>query len=155
MAFTLTPPAPPVLLTGSSMPMTSSRPYLMRALYEWIVDNGCTPYVVVNASRDDVQVPQSYVKDSQIVLNVAPSAVMAFHLDNTAMQFNARFGGVSMQIYVPMSAVLGIYARENGQGMVFEVEENTPPELPPTDAGPIAISAKTKKPGKPGLKIVK
>jgi stringent starvation protein B len=141
------------------MPMTSSRPYLMRAFYDWIVDNGCTPYVVVNANRDDVQVPRTYVKDGQIVLNVSPSAVMAFHLDNAAMEFNARFGGVPMQVHVPMSAVLGIYARENGQGMIFEPEENTPPESPPTDGAPsdgsATTSAKTKKPGRPGLKIVK
>lgn len=136
------------------MPMTSSRPYLMRAFYDWIVDNGCTPYVVVNANRDDVQVPRTYVKDGQIVLNVSPSAVMAFRLDNAAMEFNARFGGVPMQVHVPMSAVLGIYARENGQGMIFEPEENTP-ELPPTDGMQSDSSAKTKKPGKPGLKIVK
>jgi stringent starvation protein B len=137
------------------MPMTSSRPYLMRAFYDWIVDNGCTPYVVVNANLDDVQVPRTYVKDGQIVLNVSPSAVMAFRLDNAAMEFNARFGGVPMQVHVPMSAVLGIYARENGQGMIFEPEENTPPELPPADGTSSDSSAKTKKPGKPGLKIVK
>lgn len=136
------------------MPMTSNRPYLMRAFYDWIVDNGCTPYVVVNANRDDVQVPRTYVKDGQIVLNVSPSAVMAFRLDNATMEFNARFGGVPMQVHVPMSAVLGIYARENGQGMIFEPEENTP-ELPPTDGPQSDSSAKAKKPGKPGLKIVK
>lgn len=137
------------------MSMTSSRPYLMRAFYDWIVDNGCTPYVVVNANRDDVQVPRTYVKDGQIVLNVSPSAVMAFRLDNVAMEFNARFGGVPMQVHVPMSAVLGIYARENGQGMIFEPEESTPPELPPSDGTQSDSSAKIKKPGKPGLKIVK
>lgn len=132
------------------MPMTSSRPYLMRALYEWIVDNACTPYVVVNASRDDVQVPQAYVKDGQIVLNIAPGAVVGFQLGNDAMEFNARFGGVAMQIYVPMSAVLGIYARENGQGMIFEPEEAPPPGSDPAPQTPSA-----KKPGKPGLKVVK
>jgi stringent starvation protein B len=136
------------------MPMTSSRPYMMRALYEWIVDNGCTPYVVVNANRNDVQVPRTHVKDGQIVLNVSPSAVAGFLLDNSAMEFNARFGGVPMQIHVPMSAVLGIYARENGQGMVFEPEEDTRPESPPPSGG-ADNTAKTKKPGKPGLKIVK
>lgn len=142
------------------MSMTSSRPYLMRALYEWILDNRCTPYVVVNASRDDVQVPRAHVKDGQIVLNISPTAVVGLKLDNTAMEFNARFGGVPMQVYVPMSAVLGIYARENGQGMVFEPEE-TPPA--PTDDGPAAAGegkaadkkTDNKKPGRPGLKIVK
>ena len=138
------------------MPMTSSRPYLMRALYEWIIDNGCTPYVVVNANRNDVQVPRTYVKDGQIVLNVAPGAVVGFRIDNAALEFSARFGGVAMQIYAPMGAVLGIYARENGQGMIFEPEENTPPEPPAKEGAPApAASAKTKKPGKPGLKIVK
>jgi len=135
--------------------MTSSRPYLLRALYEWIVDNGCTPHVVVNANRDDVQVPRSYVKDGQIVLNVAPSAVMAFNLSNDAMAFNARFGGVPMQIHVPMNAVLGIYARENGQGMIFEPEEDSPvpPESPATGGGQNVQAIK--KPGRPGLKVVK
>jgi stringent starvation protein B len=138
------------------MSMTSSRPYLMRALYQWIVDNGCTPYVVVNANRDDVQVPSAYVKDGQIVLNVSPGAVVGFHLDNAAMEFSARFGGVSMQIHVPMGAVLGIYARENGQGMLFEPEDNPSPEPSPTETGgSVADIGKTKKPGKPGLKIVK
>ncbi len=136
------------------MTMTSSRPYLARALYEWIVDNGCTPYVVVNANRDDVQVPRAYVKDGQIVLNIAPSAVVGLKLDNDTLEFNARFGGVAMQIYVPMGAVLGIYARENGQGMIFEPEES--PTNPPSPAAPDAGRAgDNKKPGRPGLKVVK
>ncbi|MFT3928690.1 MAG: ClpXP protease specificity-enhancing factor [Spongiibacteraceae bacterium] len=134
------------------MTMTSSRPYLTRALYEWIVDNGCTPYVVVNASRDDVQVPRAYVKDGQIVLNIAPSAVVGLKLDNDALEFNARFNGVAMQVYVPMSAVLGIYARENGQGMIFEPEDTPPtPQAPDTNRN----NADNKKPGRPGLKVVK
>ncbi|HEY3699349.1 MAG TPA: ClpXP protease specificity-enhancing factor, partial [Spongiibacteraceae bacterium] len=115
------------------MTMTSSRPYLTRALYEWILDNGCTPYVVVNASRDDVQVPRAYVKDGQIVLNIAPTAIVGLKLNNDALEFNARFAGVAMQVYVPMSAVLGIYARENGQGMIFEAED-APNPTPPAPA---------------------
>ena len=134
------------------MTMTSSRPYLLRALYEWILDNQCTPYVVVNANREDVQIPRAYVKDGQIVLNIAPTAVVGLKLDNDALEFNARFGGVAMQVYAPISAVLGIYARENGRGMIFEAED-TPPE-PPRPNEP-DDSAKEKKPGKPGLKIVK
>lgn len=133
------------------MTMTSSRPYLLRALYEWILDNNCTPYVVVNASRDDVQVPRAYVKDGQIVLNIAPTAVVGLKLDNDAVEFNARFGGVAMQVYVPMSAVLGIYARENGRGMIFEIED-LPPEAPPPASD---RAGSENKPGKPGLKIVK
>ena len=141
------------------MTMTSSRPYLARALYEWIVDNGCTPYVVVNANRDDVQVPRAHVKDGQIVLNIAPTAVVGLKIDNDALEFNARFGGAAMQIYVPMGAVLGIYARENGQGMIFEPED-TPPNSPTSsDQNSAAADNKTsgdkKKPGRPGLKIVK
>lgn len=133
------------------MTMTSSRPYLLRALYEWILDNHCTPYVVVNANREDVQVPRSFVKDGQIVLNIAPTAVVGLKIDNEALEFNARFSGVAMQVFAPISAVLGIYARENGRGMIFDTEE-TAPEPPPNEPD---NSAKEKKPGKPGLKIVK
>ena len=134
------------------MTMTSSRPYLLRALYEWILDNHCTPYVVVNANGDGVQVPNAYVKDGQIVLNVAPTAVVGLKLENDSLEFNARFGGVAMQIYVPMNSVLGIYARENGRGMIFEHEEMGPESPPPTNGNG---GEKEKKPGRPGLKIVK
>jgi stringent starvation protein B len=128
--------------------MTPSRPYIMRALYEWIVDNDCTPYVLVDATVADVMVPQKFVKDGQIVLNISPGAVMDLNIGNDAMAFNGRFGGVATDIYVPITAVVGIYARENGQGMVFEPEESTePPDEPPPD--PI------KPEGRPSLKIVK
>ena len=120
----------------------------MRALYEWIVDNDCTPYVLVDSTGSDVMVPQQFVKDGQIVLNISPSAVMDLTIGNDAMTFNGRFGGVATDIYVPIAAVVGIYARENGQGMVFEPEEGTePPDDPPPD--PI------KPEGRPSLKIVK
>lgn len=113
-----------------STAMSSSRPYIIRALYEWIVDNEATPYLLVDAQGREVSVPQSFVsKDGQIVLNIAPSAVRDLHLDNDGISFNARFGGVPMQVYVPCGSVLGIYARENGQGMIFEPEER--PEPPP------------------------
>lgn len=113
--------------------MTSSRPYIMRALYEWIVDNQCTPYVLVDASIGEVLVPRQYVKDDQIVLNISPDAVVDLTISNQAVAFNGRFGGVATDVYVPISAVIGIYARENGQGMVFDPEEamGTPPEEPP------------------------
>jgi stringent starvation protein B len=101
------------------MSMTPSRPYIMRALYEWIVDNGCTPYILVDAAIDNVMVPEQYVKDDQIVLNISPTAVMELNISNDAVAFNGRFGGVATDIFVPVSAVIGIYARENGQGMVF------------------------------------
>ena len=125
--------------------MTSSRPYIMRALYEWIIDNECTPYVLVDASIDGVLVPSQYVKDDQIVLNISPDAVVDLLISNEAVTFNGRFGGVATDVYVPVNAVVGIYARENGQGMVFDSEEiSGPPEDPPPN-----------KPRRPFLKIVK
>lgn len=130
------------------MAMSSSRPYLIRALYEWIVDNHCTPHVLVNALATGVSVPQQHVKDGQIVLNVAPSAIANFFVDNALMQFDARFSGVPMRIVVPMHAILGIYARENGQGMIFEPEE--PPPSPPADQ-----RGDTKPDQKPRLKVIK
>lgn len=134
------------------MTMTSSRPYLLRALYEWIVDNECTPYVVVSALRDDVQVPRNYIKDGQIVLNISPTAVAGLKLDNDGLMFSARFGGVPMEVYAPIGAVVGIYARENGQGMVFEAEDA--PAEPPPEA-PRPAPAPGGKPNRPGLKVVK
>jgi stringent starvation protein B len=128
--------------------MTSSRPYIMRALYEWIVDNDCTPYVLVDASVPDVMVPQQFVKDDQIVLNISPGAVMDLNISNEAVGFNGRFGGVATDVFVPISAVVGIYARENGQGMVFDPEE---PVEPPEDTPP----EPDKPEGRPALKIVK
>ena len=109
----------------------------MRALYEWIVDNECTPYVLVDASIADVLVPRQFVKDNQIVLNISPDAVVDLTITNQAVSFNGRFGGVATDVYVPVSAVIGIYARENGQGMVFDPEEpvdpdDTPPDDPPS-----------------------
>jgi stringent starvation protein B len=129
--------------------MTSSRPYIMRALYEWIVENDCTPYVLVDASVANVMVPQQFVKDGQIVLNISPGAVMDLNIANDAMAFNGRFGGVATDVYVPVSAVVGIYARENGQGMVFEPEDAS--EIPPDDTPPEPYKPE----GRPSLKIVK
>ncbi len=130
--------------------MTPSRPYIMRALYEWIVDNNCTPYMLVDATMADVMVPEQYVKDGQIVLNISPTAVMELNISNEAVAFNGRFGGVATDIFVPVNAVIGIYARENGQGMVFEPEEEVEP-TPPDDTPP----EPTKPEGRPSLKIVK
>lgn len=103
--------------------MTPNRPYLLRAFFDWIVDNQCTPHLVVNADFPAVQVPTQFVQDGQIVLNISPSAVTNFAMDNQQLSFNARFGGQPMQVYVPMGAVLAIYARENGEGTVFTAEE--------------------------------
>jgi stringent starvation protein B len=101
--------------------MTSHRPYLLRALYEWIADNGLTPHLLVDATRPGVRVPTHAVKDGRIVLNIAERAVAHLQMDNDDVRFSARFGGVSHAVIVPIDAVLAIYARENGQGM----------ELPP------------------------
>ena len=101
--------------------MTSHRPYLLRALYEWIADNGLTPHILVDATKPGVRVPAHAVKDGRIVLNIAARAVGHLQMDNDDVRFSARFGGVSHEVIVPIDAVLAVYARENGQGM----------ELPP------------------------
>lgn len=103
--------------------MTPSRPYLVRAIYEWLVDNDATPYILIDATNRQVRVPPQHVKDGKIVLNVAPHAVKDFFIHNEGISFSARFGGVPMMISAPMVAVLAIYARENGQGMFFDSNE--------------------------------
>lgn len=139
--------------------MSSSRPYFLRAIYEWILDNNCTPHILVDAHIQAVQVPQQHVnKDGQIILNISPSAVKDFFMDNTAVSFNARFSGVVNNLYIPCGAILGIYARENGQGMMFEPESNPQPPVPPSPS-PIAPSTPEKPSGegpkRPGLRVVK
>ena len=124
--------------------MNSSRPYIIRAIYEWIVDNGCTPHLLVDVEIEGVDVPQAYVSDGQIVLNISPTAVVGLDMGNETVAFNGRFGGVATDITVPVRAILGIYARENGQGMVFDPAEE--PDVPPDPpAGK----------GRPSLKVVK
>lgn len=136
--------------------MTSSRPYLIRALYEWIVDNDCTPHLLVNTEHSGVRVPEGFASDGQIVLNVAPSAVRHLEMDNQAVSFEGRFGGVPHSLRVPAAAVMAIYARENGQGMVFEAEPTPPRDDPSTDdsaePGP---SSRTPSASRPSLKVVK
>jgi stringent starvation protein B len=112
--------------------VTSSNPYLIRALYEWIVDNGCTPHLVVGVRDERVRVPAQYVKDGAIVLNIAPGAVKDLVLGNDFISFHARFSGAAQDVVFPVSAVRMIYARENGQGMALP-EEATAPEA---GAGP-------------------
>ncbi|MEW5757011.1 MAG: ClpXP protease specificity-enhancing factor [Pseudomonadota bacterium] len=125
--------------------MTSSRPYLVRAIYEWLVDNGMTPYVLVDAEIEGVVVPRQFVENGKIILNVAPAAVQGLQLGNDRIDFSARFGGQAMDVYVPLSAVKAIYARENGTGMVFNDEMDGPnPPATPKDDG-----------AKPKLKLVK
>lgn len=104
----------------NALESSSTRPYLIRALYEWCSDNGFTPYIAVRAD-ESVQVPREYVQNGEIVLNVSPDATSALTLGNEFIEFKARFGGVPQDIMVPMDRVLAIYARENGQGMAFPV----------------------------------
>ena len=110
--------------------MTSSRPYLLRALLEWIVDNDCTPHIVVEASMEGVRVPEEHVKDGQIVLNISPSAIQQFELTNEYVAFSARFQGQPREVYVPIAAVAAIFARENGNGMAFTPENRAIPASP-------------------------
>lgn len=131
--------------------MTPSRPYIMRALYDWIVDNDNTPYLLVDAGIDEVMVPQQFVQDGQIVLNISPGAIMDLDISNDAVSFNGRFGGVATDIYVPVLAVVGIYARENGQGMVFEAELPSDGPEPPDGPPPEPITPESR----PSLKIVR
>lgn len=137
--------------------MNSSRPYLIRALYEWIVENDCTPHLLVNAEYPGVQVPPGFVNDGQIVLNVSPTAVRELAINNDAVSFEGRFGGVAHSLFVPSPAVLAIYARENGQGMVFDLEP------PVTQTSSVAVDDEPTPPddepprpsGRPSLKVVK
>ena len=117
--------------------MTSSKPYLIRALYDWIVDNGCTPHLVVEAKDERVRVPTQYVKDGAIVLNIAPGAVRDLVLGNDYISFNARIGGVAQDVLFPVGAARMIYARENGQGMALPDEQVEPgPDAGPDGGGP-------------------
>jgi stringent starvation protein B len=141
--------------------MTSHRPYLLRALAEWIADNGMTPHLLVDATQAGVQVPASAVKEGKVVLNIAERAVVRLQIDNEAVSFTARFGGVSYPVSVPISAVLAIYSRETGQGMALpdDVSHGPGPEggdddEPPTPETPSPDDVPTA--GKrPHLRVVK
>jgi len=137
--------------------MNSSRPYLVRALYEWIVDNNCTPHILVNADYAGVKVPTGFAKDGQIVLNISPSAVRYLQMENAAVSFEGRFGGVPQSLYIPIQALMAIYARENGQGMVFEVdgEDEGEEDNGPQDDGPSGGGEPPRPAGRPSLKVVK
>jgi len=120
--------------------MTPNRPYLIRAIYDWICDNGLTPHLAVDAHYPGTLVPQEFVQDGQIVLNIAPSAVQGLLAGNDEIMFSARFGGIPRNLVVPVGAVLVIYAKENGEGMVFSADEIPPPEpdnTPPEDPRPM------------------
>lgn len=127
--------------------MTPNRPYLIRAMYDWICDNGLTPHLAVDAHYPGTRVPQEFVQDGQIVLNLAPRAVQGLVAGNDEIIFSARFGGIPRNLHVPVGAVLAIYARENGQGMAFSADEIPPPE--PDDNAPGDDG------GRPTLRVVK
>ena len=138
------------------MTMTSHRPYLIRALNEWILENDCTPYILVNAHASGVEVPQNYVKDGQIILNISPVAVHGLVVSNERIEFSGRFGGVPTTVLVPIGAVLGIYARENGQGMIFQTDDPIPEPPSPEDGGGDDKGGDDKgKGGRPSLRVVK
>jgi stringent starvation protein B len=113
--------------------MTSNRPYLLRALYEWISDNGLTPHILVDAHVPGVDVPPQSVNDGKVVLNIAARATDHLQLDNEHIAFKARFAGKPHSIMIPMSAVIAIYAQENGQGMMFAEDDSTPPPADDAD----------------------
>ncbi|HEY7753192.1 MAG TPA: ClpXP protease specificity-enhancing factor [Steroidobacteraceae bacterium] len=124
---------------------TSRRPYLIRAMHEWMTDNRQTPHLVVDAGLAGTEVPKAYVRDGRITLNVSWQAAQDLKLGNDWIEFAARFGGVAQQVRVPVAAVLGIYARETGQGMLFQDDGDSPPPAPvPDDTG-----------SRPRLRVVK
>lgn len=161
-----------------SQPMTSTKPYLIRAIYEWILDNGMTPHLVIDMRYPGVVAPTEFVEEGRLVLNLSPSAVRGLVMGNEQIEFNARFGGVARDVYLPAESVLGIFTRENGQGMVFPelaypssdqvADEQTPaaksdgrpsrptgvPQRPKPGSGTDLTNGKGKKSG-PTLKVVK
>ena len=133
--------------------MTSNRPYLIRSIYDWIVDNDLTPYLLVNANFPGVEVPQEHVNNGRIVLNISPKACRGLHLENDRILFTARFSGVATQIFLDPSAVIAIYAKENGRGMEFGEEYDALVPTAPAKSSP--TSTETKGRSKPALKLVK
>ena len=120
--------------------MTSSKPYLLRALYEWILDNDNTPYILVDTSSEQVLIPDGIASDGKVVLNLAPAAVQHLEMTNDQVSFSARFNGVAEDLVVPMASLLAIYARENGEGMMFPAEE---------------ADAEDARPSGPSLRVIK
>lgn len=134
-----------------AQPSKSRRPYLIRAIYQWTLDNGYTPYLLVAADQPGVSVPNQFVKDGRIALDIGGMAVRELNIENDPIFFSARFGGRPYDIVVPSGAVLAIYARENGEGLVFGEPEAAPPALDVPETPPEA----PKPTGRPKLRIVK
>lgn len=130
--------------------MTSSRPYLVRAMYQWIADNGMTPHLLADASVDGIQIPTEHVQNGKIILNIAPMAITGLVLGDAEITFSARFSGKSVGIYIPVEAVLAIYAKENGQGMMFSEDDGAMSSSDDDDPEP-----DPDKPKRPALRVVK
>lgn len=128
--------------------MTSSKPYLLRALYEWILDNNLTPHLIVDAEADDLVVPPQAIQDGRVVLNISPTATANLMLENDSVSFQARFSGVSQELWIPSAAILAIYARENGQGMMFADAADDEPDSPDDDPP-------SPRPDGPKLRVIK
>lgn len=138
------------------MKLSSNRPYLLRAIYEWVVDNEATPHVLINAENSRSEVPQQFVENGKIILNISPSAAKDLLIDKDGMSFSARFGGKPFNIYAPIGAVLALYASENGEGLSFEPEDDDPNDTSPRSEdfdNPTKKKADKKK--GPSLKVVK
>ncbi len=131
------------------------RPYLLRAMHQWITDSGCTPHVIVDAERAGEDVPHAYVQDGKLVLNLSYSATQRLKIDNDSVEFDARFAGVIHHVRFPVSAVMGVYARETGEGMMFPDQDGgpEPPEPPSPKPGPAEDSGGGAK--RPQLRVVK
>lgn len=125
--------------------MTSLKPYLIRSIYEWIVDNDLTPHLLVDAENSNAILPQQFIEDGKIILNIRPQAIQGLILGNNEVQFSARFSGKPMNIVAPVTAIMAIYAKENGKGMIFDQEDEEPESTPPEN----------KTPKRPSLRVVK
>lgn len=137
--------------------ISPTRPYMVRAIYQWIEDNELTPYLMVDATAENVKIPVEHVQDGRIVLNIASRATGNMSMENDYVHFSARFGGVSQEIWVPLTAVLGIYAKENQQGMFFDPNEynDYEPKVEATSASSKPTTAKPKRDNTAGLKLLK
>ena len=135
--------------------MNSSKPYLIRAMYDWIVDNNLTPYLVTDIAAPGVVAPEKFAVDGRIVLNISADATSKLIMNNNAVEFDARFSGVIWHIVAPITAVMAIYAKENGRGMVFDGEEEGGGGQPPSSQPPTNTPTPPPKSGRPQLKIVK
>lgn len=144
------------------MKFSSNKPYLLRAIYEWVLSNDATPHVLLFAENPEVMVPQQFVENGKIILNISPTAAQNFIIDDDGLSFSARFGGKPFNIYSPIGAILALYASENGEGLSFEPEDNPPDDKPPKVKlspapvpAPTASKPKKKSSKRPSLKVVK